>query len=419
MKSPTGKSKRNPFDDADGTKQVIESLKTLYKTSVLPVEQATNFSRFGFGELSNGDFESNPMVLLMGGYSAGKTTFIEHLIGRTYPGQRVGPEPTTDVFNVVLNGTQERIVPGNAFTVTPSTPFHGLQQFGNAFLTRFQGSYVTGSDFLKNTTLIDTPGILAGAKQSTGRAYDYQAVLDWFVERADMIILLFDVQKMDISDELGEAIRRLQPHSDKIRVVLNKSDSIPHQHLMNVYGALLWNLGRIISTPEVSKVYIGSFWSEPLKNEETKALIEKETAGLLHDLAILPRMGATRKINDMVRRIRQLIVIATLQDHISRDMPTVFGKDAKKQEILADLEKLFRDVRKDHTAYAGDFPNVDLFQRGMDTLDFGKLPKLAGNRMLNGKRMNDLHKSLKISLPDLVCKLPGLVEPPCDNTRNS
>jgi len=66
-----------------------------------------------------------------------------------------------------------------------------------------------------------------------------------------MIILLFDVQKTDISDEVAGAIKRLEKHSDKLRVALNKSDSVSHQHLMKVYGALLWSLGRIISTPEV------------------------------------------------------------------------------------------------------------------------------------------------------------------------
>lgn len=34
----------------------------------------------------------------MGQYSVGKTSFIRYLLGRDFPGQRVGPEPTTDRF---------------------------------------------------------------------------------------------------------------------------------------------------------------------------------------------------------------------------------------------------------------------------------------------------------------------------------
>lgn len=42
------------------------------------------------------DFEAKPMVLIVGQYSVGKTSFIRSLLKKDFPGQRVGPEPTTD-----------------------------------------------------------------------------------------------------------------------------------------------------------------------------------------------------------------------------------------------------------------------------------------------------------------------------------
>ena len=41
---------------------------------------------------------AKPQVLLVGQYSVGKTSFIKYLLGRDFPGQRIGPEPTTDRF---------------------------------------------------------------------------------------------------------------------------------------------------------------------------------------------------------------------------------------------------------------------------------------------------------------------------------
>jgi hypothetical protein len=31
------------------------------------------------------------------------------------------------------------------------------------------------------------------------------------------------------------------------------------------YGALMWALGKCVATPEVLRVYIGSFWNEPYR----------------------------------------------------------------------------------------------------------------------------------------------------------
>jgi 50S ribosomal subunit-associated GTPase HflX len=58
-------------------------------------------------------------------------------------------------------------------------------------------------------------------------------VINWFEsQRADLIILLFDAHKLDISDELKGAIDVLKGHEDKIRCILNKADQIDRQQLM-------------------------------------------------------------------------------------------------------------------------------------------------------------------------------------------
>lgn len=63
-----------------------------------------------------------------------------YILGRGFPGERVGPEPTTDRFHAIMFGQQEGAIPGNALAVAPGTPFSGLKFFGNAFLSRFEGA---------------------------------------------------------------------------------------------------------------------------------------------------------------------------------------------------------------------------------------------------------------------------------------
>lgn len=47
---------------------------------VLPLEIASKYSHFGSPPLGPSDFEAKPMVLILGQYSVGKTSFIRSLV---------------------------------------------------------------------------------------------------------------------------------------------------------------------------------------------------------------------------------------------------------------------------------------------------------------------------------------------------
>eukprot|EP01047_Picozoa_sp_COSAG01_P074585 COSAG01_NODE_12507_length_1726_cov_11.141278_1_plen_222_part_00 len=171
-----------------------------------------SFAKFTTPELREADFLAAPMVLLLGQYSTGKTSMIEYLIDSSIPGRHIGPEPTTDKFVAVMHGEGEcadTIVPGHAAVSQSDLAFKSLETYGSSFLPKFEVARVD-SEILRQLTIIDSPGVLSGEKQSRGsRGYDYASVTQHFAERADRIILLFDCSKLDISDEVCRLPSRL------------------------------------------------------------------------------------------------------------------------------------------------------------------------------------------------------------------
>uniref|UniRef100_A0A8C9YWS5 EH-domain containing 4 n=1 Tax=Sander lucioperca TaxID=283035 RepID=A0A8C9YWS5_SANLU len=328
---------------------VTEGLQSLYLKKLLPLEETYLFHDFHSPALEAADFQSKPMVLLVGQYSTGKTTFIRYLLEK-------------------------------------------LNAFGNSFLNRFICSQMP-NQVLQSISIIDTPGILSGEKQRISRGYDFAEVLRWFGERVDRIILLFDAHKLDISDEFSEAIRAFKGQDDKIRVVLNKADQVDTQQLMRVYGALMWSLGKVINTPEVVRVYLGSFWAKPLQNTENRRLFEAESQDLFKDIQSLPRNAALRKLNDLIKRARLAKVQAYIISYLKKEMPSLFGREKKKEELIMRLPEIYTILQREHHISPGDFPNVTKMQDMLQHYDFSKFPSLKI------KLVESVDKMLESKLP--------------------
>ena len=180
--------------------------------------------------------------------------------------------------------------------------------------------------------LVDTPGVLSGEKQTSGRDYNYISVLNWFAARSDMIIIMFDTLKLDLCDELKDVIKSLQPYQDKIRCVLNKADQVDKQRLLRAFGALMWNLGKVIHTPEVVRVYVGSFWDQPPLFDDNLSLLQAEQADLMRDIRDLPRHSTVRRISELVKRIRLCKVHSYIIGYMKDHLPT-FGKQKKFTQV--------------------------------------------------------------------------------------
>ena len=67
------KKATSPLAVYDG---VAEGLKEIYKKKLLPLERESKFHEIQSPMMEDPDFEGKPLVMLIGQYSTGKTTFL-------------------------------------------------------------------------------------------------------------------------------------------------------------------------------------------------------------------------------------------------------------------------------------------------------------------------------------------------------
>ena len=379
-------------EKSSSSEKILSRLKDMYKYKLLPIERDYQMHAFCLptqGEIQDAEFDAKPMVLLIGPYSTGKTTFISHLLGGDFPGCHIGPEPTSDKFMALVHGNEDgvsydddeevqahhyftenddekkhlpgKIIKGNTLTVTPELPFASLASFGSAFLNHFDGS-VCASPLLRNLTLIDTPGVLSGEKQRLNRSYNFAEAAKWFADRSDLILLILDAHKLDVSDEFKEVVETIRPHNDdKMRCILNKADAVTREQFVRVYGSLMWSMGKLFESPEVVRVYTGSYWDEPLKHNDFQSMFESDEWLLIDELMNLPAVSAERKVNAMVKRIRLVKVHVCLLGYLGQQMPLFLGRDAARKELLRNMNGVFLKVGKLYKLAAGDMPDVKEF----------------------------------------------------------
>ena len=92
--------RKKPKFDVDAYDSILDGVKQVYREKVRHVEEQYLTHVFHQPLLNDRDWDAKPMVLLVGQYSTGKTSFIQYLLDRDFPGMHVGPEPTTDKFQV-------------------------------------------------------------------------------------------------------------------------------------------------------------------------------------------------------------------------------------------------------------------------------------------------------------------------------
>ncbi|XP_048188235.1 sarcalumenin isoform X1 [Perognathus longimembris pacificus] len=416
----------NEDKPADDYSAVLQRLRKIYHTSIKPLEQSYKYNELRQHEITDGEITSKPMVLFLGPWSVGKSTMINYLLGLEDTRYQLytGAEPTTSEFTVLMHGPKLKTIEGIVMAADSARSFSPLEKFGQNFLEKLIGIEVPHK-LLERVTFVDTPGIIENRKQQE-RGYPFNDVCQWFIDRADLIFVVFDPTKLDVGLELEMLFRQLKGRESQIRIILNKADNLATQMLMRVYGALFWSLAPLINVTEPPRVYVSSFWPQDYKPDTHRELFLKEEISLLEDLNQVIENRLENKIafirQHAIRvRIHALLVDRYLQTY--RDKMTFFSDgELVFKDIVEDPDKfyIFKTILAKTNVSKFDLPNREAYK------DFFGINPISNFKLLSqqcsymgGCFLEKIERAITQELPSLLGSL-GLGKNPgasnCDKT---
>lgn len=371
--------------------QVVAKLRKLYSQyakHLLPLERSSHFSSLGDPPYTEADVLAPLMVLTIGQYSTGKTTFIRALLGRDYPGMHISAAPATDKFFAILEEEKDDEIPGTSLVNNTSQPFTSLKaSFSDNFLQNFHGATMRSrgeGDILEDLIVIDSPGTL---DSDGGRNYNYPGAMGWFARRAALIVIFFDVNKMGVSREMTQVLDSIQGNEEKIRIVFNKADTVPVMDLTDSLSGLQFNLAKSMPTPEVPKVYVTSLDSLAHEykgsSQEHHDRFARDKEHLLQDIDRVRHNTYSRKINLLDKRARMVRNHAYVMMQLEKEKKKCVSmirpklKDKDKEQLVKRVPSIYEQVQKEQNRATGEFLSASSLQEKLAHHDLDRLPSLS------------------------------------------
>lgn len=164
-----------------------------------------------------------------------------------------------------MGGDREERLDGSALTRHAKYGFGDVQRrFGRELVSHIELKVVENSPLLNDggLMLVDSPGMIDPPGASTDRTdndrgYDFKRVVQWLAERADVILVMFDPDKPGTTFETLDVLTSsLNGLSSKLLLILNKVDDFRTVHdFARAYGALCWNLSKVIPRKDLPFIY--------------------------------------------------------------------------------------------------------------------------------------------------------------------
>ncbi|MBW1997999.1 MAG: dynamin family protein [Deltaproteobacteria bacterium] len=173
-----------------------------------------------------------PLISVLGVYSSGKSTFINHYL--SYQLQATGTQAVDDKFTVICYGrdSEPRVLPGVALDADPRFPLYKISRAIES-VSEGEGrridSYLQlktcNSERLKGKIFIDSPGFDADAQRTSTLR-----ITDHIINISDLVLIFFDARHPEtgsMQDTLEHLVKGTihRTDSNKFLYILNQIDT--------------------------------------------------------------------------------------------------------------------------------------------------------------------------------------------------
>lgn len=299
-----------------------ELKRTLAEVSELLNDVKGFFARMGHTDLERkiGDMSkqmAEPFYIIIAGeYNAGKSTFINSLLGKRI--LRVGPTPTT--HNVVL------LTYGDSF---------GQEQL-NENLSRV--TYPL--DTLKDITLVDTPG-------TNSIFVEHEGIIENFIHRAELVIFITSSDR-PLTESERRFIQLLKGKwGRKVLIVLNKIDLKSEEELNEIIPFIEKNCYKLLGfDPKV--IAISSLKATLAKATQDQELLRKSNIGEIEDF-MFNKMDFDVKME--LKSLSPLRFLSSVFADRKKDLETKIARYNSEIAGIERLEARLKSKREDMQEY--------------------------------------------------------------------
>jgi hypothetical protein len=178
-----------------------------------------------------------PLISVLGTFSAGKSTFINHFLGT--PLQRSGNQAVDDKFTVICYSNEQtpHALPGIALNADPRFPFYQMSneieqvaEGEGARIDAYLQLKTCPSENLRGKIIIDSPGFDADAQRTSTLR-----ITDHIIDLSDLVLVFFDARHPEpgaMRDTLDHLISSTihRPDSSKFLYILNQIDTTAREN---------------------------------------------------------------------------------------------------------------------------------------------------------------------------------------------